>query len=329
MAGSAAAAQGSGALQPLEPTGDTLTSVTPTFRWIVTDAAALPRPIAHRLRIGRDSAFTWVIVDTVLENVERYDLRRPVKPGRPVYWRVDALAATGARDSLPRVGPVQVPAWATLTTPNDPMGTNLADPRPTLSWTSPAIAAPPGPFGYDVFVHRASTGDVAVSIAGLSAPGVRVPVALETNVAFTWAVVARAGADTSLTKSVGTFLILDPTLPQTTLLFQNFPNPFPAAGQEVTCLWFDLSTTGVVELEILDLRGNLVRRLVPGPDFPAILSAGRYGRGPAGGATCDPHLTWDGTAADGRVLPPGVYLAKLKATGRNFFRRIVFRGRAR
>lgn len=117
------------------------------------------------------------------------------------------------------------------------------------------------------------------------------------------------------------------TLPRATLLFPNFPNPFPAAGQEVTCLWFDLSATGAVELQILDLRGHLVRRLIPGPDFHGILPAGRYGRGDAGGSTCDPRLTWDGTTSDGRIVPPGVYLTKLNASGRSFFRRIVFRGR--
>jgi len=82
-----------------------------------------------------------------------------------------------------------------------------------------------------------------------------------------------------------------------------------------------------VEFDILDLRGNSVRRFVPGPAFPPILPAGRYGRGQAGGATCDPRLMWDGRAADGRLLPAGVYLYKLKAPGIVLFKRIVFRGK--
>jgi hypothetical protein len=170
---------------------------------------------------------------------------------------------------------------------------------------------------------------VVAGVPGVSATSVRVPAPLETGVTYTWSVVSRAGADTSVTRSAGTFLILDPALPRTTLLYQNFPNPFPAAGRDVTCLWFDLAAAGAVELELLDLRGSLVRRLVPGPDFSALLAAGRYGRGPPGGPTCDPRLSWDGTAADGRTLPGGVYLVKLKAAGRTFFRRIVFLGRTR
>ena len=84
----------------------------------------------------------------------------------------------------------------------------------------------------------------------------------------------------------------------------------------------------MVELDILDLRGNPVRRLIPGADFPSFLSAGRYGRGAVGGAsTCDPRLMWDGRSDTGQPLPAGVYLAKLKAPGSLTFKRIVFRGK--
>jgi len=123
--------------------------------------------------------------------------------------------------------------------------------------------------------------------------------------------------------------LLDGAPPPTTLLYQNFPNPFPAAGQDSTCIWFDLAETGSVELEILDLRGGPVRRFIPGRDFGEVLSGGRYGRGVPGGPPCDPRLMWDGRADDGRVVPAGVYLYKLTAGGVIQFRRIVFRGRNR
>jgi len=121
--------------------------------------------------------------------------------------------------------------------------------------------------------------------------------------------------------------LVDGTLPPTTLLYQNFPNPFPAGGRDSTCIWFDLAETGSVQLEILDLRGGPVRRFIPGPDFGEVLSGGRYGRGGPGGPTCDTRLMWDGRADDGRVVPAGVYLYKLTARGVIQFRRIVFRGR--
>jgi len=113
--------------------------------------------------------------------------------------------------------------------------------------------------------------------------------------------------------------------PPATLLYQNFPNPFPVPGRDSTCLSFDLAAESEVELTVLDLRGVAVRHFVPGPAFGAFLSAGRYGRGAGGG--CDPRLMWDGRADDGRVVPAGVYLYKLHAGGVLQFRRIVFSGR--
>jgi hypothetical protein len=115
--------------------------------------------------------------------------------------------------------------------------------------------------------------------------------------------------------------------PPVTLLYQNFPNPFPALGQDATCLSFDLATSSDVQLDILDLRGSPVRRLVPGPGLGPVLAAGRYGRSDTGGAPCDPRLLWDGRADNGRDVPAGVYLYKLRASGVTQFRRIVFRGR--
>ena len=119
----------------------------------------------------------------------------------------------------------------------------------------------------------------------------------------------------------------DPSIPPVTLLYQNFPNPFPALGQDATCLSFDLAAATEVYLDILDLRGTTVRRLVPGPGWDPVLTPGRYGRSDTGGAPCDPRLLWDGRADNGRDVPAGVYLFKLRASGVTQFRRIVFRGR--
>lgn len=119
----------------------------------------------------------------------------------------------------------------------------------------------------------------------------------------------------------------DSSLPPVTLLYQNFPNPFPILGQNATCLSFDLAAASEVQLEIFDLRGSLVRRLVPGSGLGPIVAPGRYGRSESGGAPCDSRLLWDGRADNGRDVPAGVYLYKLRANGVTQFRRIVFRGR--
>ena len=127
--------------------------------------------------------------------------------------------------------------------------------------------------------------------------------------------------------------------PAATLLYQNFPNPFPgtgvaaanamrAAGAPATCIWFDLGRPSRVRLEVYTLAGDLVRVLLPSPELTGVLPADRYGREPGGAERgCDPRLTWNGTGDDGRVVPAGVYLLRLQADGASQVRKVVFRGR--
>src|SRR5438309_1819046 len=316
---------------PLTPAGPVLAAITPYFSWSVDGPPPFATPITYRRRLARDSGLKYLVVDT-LTTTTSYALRRPLKPGRPLFWRVDATAATGGTATSGAVGPLMVPPWANLTSFSAPGGLNTADPQPTFTWHSPAVSVPPGPLSYDLTVRRAGGEFAAVpefSVAGLSDTAFQLPRPLERDAAYVWSLVVHAGADTSLVRSRGVFMVVDGSIPPTTLLYQNFPNPFPAAGRDSTCLWFDLAIPAVVDLAVLDLRGNAVRRFVPGPDFPGILPAGRYGRSGPGGPTCDARLMWDGRADDGQTLPPGVYLYKLRAGGVIQFRRIVFRGRGR
>ena len=119
----------------------------------------------------------------------------------------------------------------------------------------------------------------------------------------------------------------DTSTPSATLLYQNFPNPFPSPVSRVTCIWFDLPVTTNVSLTIHDARGHLVRQLVPSPSVPGYLPAGRYGRGatPADG-TCDPAFSWDGRAADGSTVPRGLYLIRLRTSGAETIKKALFRG---
>jgi hypothetical protein len=314
------------AIAPLPGAGP-LTSITPTFSWTAGDVPPFATPVAYRVRIARDTGFAAPLVDTTLTDAQAYDLRRALKPGAPLFWRVVATAAAGETASTGRIGPLTVPAWATLTALNDPAGLVIDSVQPTFTWTSPAVAAPPGPFTYDLVVQRVAAALPEFVGAGLTVTSFRTPQPLERNTSYRWSLVAHVGSDTSVVRSLGAFLVVDGGLPAATLLYQNFPNPFPSAGRDSTCLWFDLAAPGFVELEILDLRGNRVRRFIPGPDYPSYLPAARYGRGQPGSATCDPRLMWDGRADDGRLLPGGVYLYKLKASGTVLFKRIVFRGK--
>jgi hypothetical protein len=119
----------------------------------------------------------------------------------------------------------------------------------------------------------------------------------------------------------------DTTRPAVTLLYQNFPNPFPAGESRTTCIWFDLSSTATVSLTIHDVRGNLVRRILPNAGGPQFLNPGRYGRGSdTANSGCDPAFGWDGRADDGTTVPRGVYLIRLRAGSVQSIKKAVFQG---
>jgi hypothetical protein len=117
--------------------------------------------------------------------------------------------------------------------------------------------------------------------------------------------------------------------PPINLLYQNFPNPFPGTTSRVTCFWFDLAQrSDNVTLAVYDLRGRLVRTIVPSASVPSTLDAGYYGRSAnsSGAGGCDARFTWDGKGSDGRGVPPGVYLVRLHAGNAWQTKKIVFRG---
>ena len=83
-----------------------------------------------------------------------------------------------------------------------------------------------------------------------------------------------------------------PTRAQHSLLHPNHPNPFGSA----TTITYSLDRPGAVTLEVFDMRGRLVRRLL---DHVAQ---------PAG----DHTLEWDGRDAAGQPVSTGVYSYRLR-----------------
>ena len=152
---------------------------------------------------------------------------------------------------------------------------------------------------------------------------------LEFNASYRWAVSAVLNAPDSIrVESSGSFVIIDERVPRVTLLYQNFPNPFPTLAVPRTCIWFDLHLDAQVTLEVLDLRGNHVRWIIPVNGFGPFLPAGRDGRTVVdGNIGCDPRLTWDGLTDDERSAHPGVYLLRFRAGGTETIRKMLFRGR--
>ena len=84
---------------------------------------------------------------------------------------------------------------------------------------------------------------------------------------------------------------------RTFALAQNFPNPFGAAAG--TSIRFRLATSGRARVDVYDVRGALVRRLVDDT-----FEAGER------------EVTWDGSDFAGRATPSGIYFYRLDVPGR-------------
>ncbi len=309
------------------PVDSVLPSLMPTLSWTVPDLPPAAMPLQYRVVIAADTQFAAAILDSTLVE-EAITITAPLPPGSRLVYRVTAAT----RDSVTLTSVPSLwytsPAWVTLLEPDAPEGVTIQDPRPTFRWSSPEVTAPPGPFTYDLRILRVDDDALELEATGLTATEFTPSRDLERNTPYRWAVTARLGADSVVTHSRGTFLIVDDTAPLVTLLYQNFPNPFPNRdlAREATCFWFDLATSGRVRLDILDARGHVVREIVPGPQVGPDLTAGRYGRQAEGGGSCDPRFEWDGTATDGRMLPQGIYVVRLATPDGTFTKRIVFMG---
>jgi subtilisin family serine protease len=310
------------------PEDTLLKAVTPTFVWNVPGVPPLARPLSYRLRIATDTTFSFVALDTVIPDTV-FTWAETLRPDERFVFAISVMSVDSVSFTTLPSDEFIVPDWATLLTLNDPEGTTTRELRPLFEWSSPMVVAPPGPFVYDVAIYREDNGQLELEQSGLTETEYRPPRDLEFNTPYHWEVVSHLEGDSTITRSEGTFIIIDDSVPSVTLLFQNFPNPFPSptTGGRTTCIWFDLATEGATTVDILDIRGHVVRNLVPGESFPAILVPGRYGR-PANGVSgsCDPDLEWDGTAADGSQVPQGVYVVRLNAPDGNQFKRIVFMG---
>ena len=307
-----------------------VTTIAPVLNWRATLVKPEMRPVSYRVEIASDSLFANVIyTDTVSESFS-LTTRRALRPAARLHWRIVGTAQLGITAMSGRGTPFSVPRWVRLLAPAGAQVTFVNTPRPELSWL-PLNAPPPiGPLVYDVEILSNESGLlVQPALRDVSAATVRVPQPLVPNTAYRWRVIARARTGQADTvESVAPFVVTSDTQPPATLLYQNFPNPFPRPdlGNETTHVWFDLAASSAVELSVLDLRGRMVRRLIPAEPSCGVvrLEAGIYGRGVA--ASVDPCVstTWDGRDEQGRVVPRGIYVLRLRAGGKVDTRRMVF-----
>ena len=94
-------------------------------------------------------------------------------------------------------------------------------------------------------------------------------------------------------------------IPASLALNQNYPNPF-AVFSNVTRIGFSVPKSGQVSLSVYDLLGKKVATLMNGTR-----SAGVY------------SVLWDGRDSNGSMVPPGVYIYRLNASGQIMTRRML------
>ena len=310
--------------------GDTLVSVTPTFIIRAIGIEPQNRPILLGLQIAPTPGFNVPLtLDTnIVGDTVSVTLRRPLQPNTRVFIRAVARAVSGEVVTSVPIERV-VPPWLTLISPNDPNGVTLETTRPRFVWRSPQIEGPVAPWTYDLEIRNVGSGQ-STFYANLTDTTFTLWAPLEFNTSYRWAVTARhKGGESVTVQSRSSFVIVNPAVPLVTLLYQNFPNPFPTPTSASTCVWFDLHVPARVRLDVFDLSGRHVANIIPGSGGITQYPAGRHGR-VAGGPTpagCNGDLQWDGRGSDGAVVSAGVYLLRLQAAGVESVKKVVFRGR--
>jgi len=299
-----------------EPSG-TLHSLAPGFTWDVPRVHPVVGAVTYRLEVATDAEFRNVIVSDTVGELTSAVLRQPLRPTPTLWWRVIAETDSGIHRTTPALGPLFMPRWVELTALSSASNQFTTATRPRLTWRAVQAPPPVGPLTYTVQILSAENGSVLQSMEGIRDTTITVVQQLEYNRAYRWRVIARTpGGVADTVESAAPFVVTSATQPPATVLYQNFPNPFPMGpGEEHrTRIWFDLDRPTRVRLAIYDLRGRLVRRLIPastacGDDV--FMNPGLYGRDDSPVATGCILTYWDGIDDLGRRVPRGVYVLRL------------------
>ncbi len=293
-------------------------------------ASTAPRRI--RLRLALESGFALIVYDSsAVGDDVTFRTQRLLPENRDIFLEATVFDAAGRsiRTLVTRAG--RTGPRLQLIAPNGRTSISLLTRQPRFSWRAATVTSPPGPWIYELFITNVATQETR-SRLGIRDTVYTYPDTLQANTSYRWKVVARLqngfASDSGVAASQSSFVIAPSDAPVSTLLYQNFPNPFPAPSSPSTCFWFDLQTAASVQLTVHDLRGNRVRTMIPSAQFPSMLPSGRYGRlREIDASGCDPRLAWDGTADDGHVVPAGIYLVRMKTDRTETFKKILFLGR--
>jgi hypothetical protein len=325
-----ATAQTSSVVTIVFPAGDTLRSVTPTIV-VSTSGFGAADTLRTRLQLDVTGAFTAsLLLDTTViapGGVAAVAPSRPLPQGQRIFARatvVDERTGRQFQSAITRGG--ISPFWVTLVTPPTVIGQTVRTRTPRFVWHSPQVNEPPGPWIYTITISN--LGQPLFVSTGPDTSYVP-PRDLEVNATYSWSVAANLPSVGQGTVAGPRTFVVEDTMQTvaTTDMLPAFPNPFPSAARGITCIWIDLRNASDVQLDVFDLRGLHVRRLLPNNDVLNPLKPGHYGRQRTEfNEGCDARFAWDGTDDRGVYVPEGVYMLRFKADGVQRIRKVVFRG---
>jgi hypothetical protein len=305
---------------------------TPRFTITTEGFGAADLPLQLRLQVSLTSDFAgpfWA--DTTVGGSDATIVIPRLLPQQAnVWWRTVVRTARGTSVVENASGPLRSSPWVVLISPNNLNGTTVTSTRPVFTWSAVRLHQPVAPWRFNVQISRSSDGLVVLNSTQFDMDTTFTPpTPLESNTSYRWAVSAVAGTGDSVrVVNASSFVISSPNAPIATVLFQPFPTPFPTERLSATCIWFDLRRQSDITLEVLDLRGNRVARILPGRGLGGTLPPGRYGRVAFGSDSgCDERLSWNGTDDAGRLVKPGVYLVKFTGDGEQTIKKVLFKGR--
>ena len=101
----------------------------------------------------------------------------------------------------------------------------------------------------------------------------------------------------AVTKHLSIYTLLSAAPPENMKLYQNYPNPFNPRHEETT-ITFDLSADALLTVDVFDITGTRIKRLVDGEHR----TAAHY-----------EDLKWDGTNESGKTVASGLYILRFEA----------------
>jgi hypothetical protein len=333
-AGGQAPGQTAGTAVVTGPAGNPIRDGTPAFTITTSGFQPTELPLQIELQVAKSADFTSLFADTTVSGSSAAIVIPRLLPQKiNIWWRARIRTAQGVNVITNAVGPRQTSPWLTLISPNGLNGSTVDTIIPTFYWTAVAIHPPVASWSFQMIVQRTSDGVRPITATLLPTGNLPADTSytgfpLETNTSYFWSVTASLSTgDTTRVVSFSTFVILSANAPLATVLYQNFPDPFPNARISTTCFWFDLKNQSPVHIDILDLRGNHVAVVTPGRGLGPVYPPGRYGRAAVGSDSgCDDRLTWDGKDDTGRTVPPGVYLVRFVGDGITSIKKLLFKG---